>query len=424
MLNRIISALSVSGADAWRVTELKTYSAELYYIKKQLDIPRVKNMTEYSVEVFRDFEQDGVKYRGFTTIPVPPGTGDSELKQRIDSALFAASFVKNRWFELPEGIKRPHAASASELRRSEPQDAARRMAEAIFAADTDRDAFVNSAEIFVTRRSRRIVASNGLEVGYDEDKVSGELVVQCIAPKDVEQYRSFSYDGLDTEALTQKVRDAIRDVRLRAAAEQLPKAGTYDIILTGENLRTVLDYYLSRSNAAMIYPKYSGWDVGTDVQGEGITGEALELGLVSTQPYSEEGIPMPSRTLVHEGRLELVHGATRFCRYLGKEPTGNYYKLSCMNGTMSYADMQKEGVLEAVSFSDFQMDSFSGHFGGEIRLALLHGADGAAALTGGSVNGSLQDVQAKLIFSKERFTDGSYDGPMAVLIPGVAVAGE
>ena len=85
--------------------------------------------------------------------------------------------------------------------------------------------------------------------------------------------------------------------------------------------------------------------------------------------------------------------------------------------------MQKDGVLETVTFSDFQTDFFDGHFGGEMRLAILHKDGKAIPLCGGSINGSLLDVQGKLIFSKEQYKSGDYEGPYAVLIPGVPVAG-
>ena len=44
-------------------------------------------------------------------------------------------------------------------------------------------------------------------------------------------------------------------------------------------------------------------------------------------------------------------------------------------------------------------------------------------VTGGSVNGSILDSQGHMRFSRERFSTENYDGPLAVRIGGVAVAG-
>jgi len=45
-------------------------------------------------------------------------------------------------------------------------------------------------------------------------------------------------------------------------------------------------------------------------------------------------------------------------------------------------------------------------------------------VTGGSVNGSLFDVQGELAFSLEMYKDADYEGPFAARFPRVSVAGE
>ena len=86
-------------------------------------------------------------------------------------------------------------------------------------------------------------------------------------------------------------------------------------------------------------------------------------------------------------------------------------------------ELKSAPYLHIVSFSDFQMDSMSGHFGGEIRLALLYDGEKVTPVTGGSVNGSILAVQGNMLFSRERYQNDEYDGPYAVRIEGVEVAG-
>lgn len=425
MLNKIIDILNKNGVQVWRVTESAGQCAELYFIRKKLDMPRIKKLTQYVVEVFRDFEFMGKKMRGSSTALVSPGMSDEEIDSRVKSAYLAASFVRNPWFELADPVKEERRPSTSDLAALSIEDSALKIAEAMFSADTAEDAFINSAEIFVSRTYRHIVASNGLDVSFDSDEVQGEMVSQCITPIDVEQYRAFAFDRLNTQAMQDKVKEAIEDVRARARAKQPPKAANYDIILKGEHIAEILQFYGARSSASLICPGYSQWQVGERIQGDDIRGEKLNLYLDPIDPYSGEGIPMPRRCLVKEGELQLIYGSTRFCRYLGIEPTGDYQKMSCENGSMPLSEMRKEGVLEPISFSDFQMDIMDGHFKGEIRLALLYKADGSVEeLTGGSINGSLLDAQGQLRFSEEQYEDLSYKGPLAVLIPDVAVAGK
>ena len=425
MLKKILNILEETGVKTWRVSEVITKTAELYFIKKKLDIPRIKELSQYTVTVFRDFEENGRKFRGESNALLSPGMSDEEIADHIKSAYLAASFVKNPWYELPDPVKDERKKSTSELASKDVEESVFEFAKAMFAEDNAEDAFINSAEIFANRRYEHILASNGLDVSFDTDEISGEFVSQCVTPKDVEQYRSFSYDKIDADAIKQKVADAIEDVRARARASEPPKAKDYDIILKGEHLATLFEFYGARSSASMVFPGYSKWKVGDKVQGDSIEGEKLNLYFEPLNPYSSEGIPMPERCLIKEGELELIYGSTRFCRYLGIEPTGDYRKVRCENGTMPLSEMRKAGVLEPISFSDFQMDYMDGHFKGEIRLALLYKEDGTVEeLTGGSINGSLLDVQEHLRFSLEKYEDRTYEGPLAVLIPSVAVAGK
>ena len=174
--------------------------------------------------------------------------------------------------------------------------------------------------------------------------------------------------------------------------------------------------------APYVYAHYSDWAVGKQVQGEDVKGEKLNIQLLPLTPYSEEGIPMVERPLMENGELKLIYGANRFCQYLGIEPTGYYERIGVDNGTVPLKELQK-GCLCPVSFSGFEMDSFTGHFGGEIRLAYLYTDHGVEILTGGSINGSLSEKQGNLTFSTERYDTLSYTGPFAVRIDGVEVAG-
>ena len=424
MIEKIREILSACGVSVYRITETKSSTAELYFIKKKLDIPRKKELTEYTVVVFRDMEKDGQRLRAATNVILSPGMTDEEITARIKDAYYAANFAGNPWFDLPKAEQCSFAPSDSDLAALEPEEAADRLAKGIFEIDTETDAFLNSVEIFVTKKVKHIVASNGLDVSFEKCEAEGEIVAQCVTPKDVEQFRSFSFSSLDIAGLQKRALDAIRDVRARANSTEPPKGGKYDVILTGEHLNELLYYYCARSSAQMIYPGYSQWQCGTAVQGDDVKGEKLDLSFVPTEPYSDEGIRMTKRELIRQGELKLIHGPARFCYYLGAEPTGTYRKLISENGTVPYAKLCGEGVLEPISFSDFQMDEMDGHFKGEIRLALLHHADGSTTLlSGGSVNGSLPEAQKNLLFSLERYEDSSYAGPLAVKIPDVSVAG-
>ena len=420
MLERIRNALGRCGISLWRINETEEETAELFFVGRELDTRRVKNVQKYEVTVFRDVEAG----RGFTAVQLIASMEDGEIERELRDAYYAAQFAANPSYELTDPVQAPLRAKAGELAQAPLAQSAGRMVRALFAPDTREDAFVNSAELFAVRKRVHILSSEGTDVAYTDANVNGEFVVQCREPEDVEIHNTYSYNELDEKALSDKVEEALTFVRDRARAQRVLRSGRYDLVLSGNAVAEVLSYYTARSSASAVYARYSTWKRGEDVQGAEGDGARLDLTLRSTVPYSEEGIPMADLPLLRAGRLEAYHGPNRFCRYLGVKPTGHYRRLSCTNGTVSFEELKKGPCLWAVTFSDFQMDAMSGHFGGEIRLAYLIEADGTVTpVTGGSVNGSILEAQRSLTFSKDRYVTASYEGPYAVRLKGVSIAG-
>lgn len=423
MIDLILSALKAQGIAAYVINEHTRESAERFFIRQREDIRRAKHVREVEITVYRDFESDGKAMRGSSTVKLQPSMTEEEIARKLAGAYESALYVKNPFFELPDPVCETLAPEGP-LAAMTLDDAADAMAEALFAPDRMDDAFINSAEIFATRQDTRTITSRGTDVRYSAFRVKGEFVVQCVRPTDVEMYHSFEYAAPDTLALSDLSLDALTTVRDRALADAAPEAGAYDVILTKKHVCTLLSAYVDKAAADMVYAKYSPYAVGTHAQGDAVTGEALNLSVFPDAPFSSDGIRMTERPLLENGVVKGIYGATRFCRYLNLEPSGVYENIRVNNGTLSLEELKNRRCLMPVAFSDFQMDSMSGRFGGEIRLAYLFDDEGGVQLvTGGSISGSLLEKQDRLTFSTERYTNSHYDGPAAVLIPGVSVAG-
>lgn len=420
MIERIQSALAREGISLWRIAENVEETAELFFVKKELDMRRTKDVKKYEVTVFRDMADEK---RGFTQVELTSSMSDEQLHEKLRDAYYAAQFAGNPYYELADPVKAPLVEKKGELAEAPLAESAGKMAKALFEPDVCEDAFINSAELFVSRTRCHILSSEGTDVSYTDAQVNGEFVVQCREPEDVEIHNIYSYDSLDTAALRGKVAEALTFVRDRARAQRILKSGKYDLVLSGNAVATVLSYYMRRSSASAVYARYSTWKQGENVQGEDVQGERLNLTLCATVPYSEEGIPMKDLPLLKEGELQALHGNNRFCRYLGVPSTGTYRKGSCSNGTVPFEEMKKAPCLWAVTFSDFQMDSMSGHFGGEIRLAYLIEDGKVTPVTGGSVNGSILEAQKDMTFSTERYHAANFTGPYALRLKGISVAG-
>lgn len=423
MLEMIMQALKKNGIGVYLIRKEETESAELYFIKKELDMRRMKDIVSYEVTVYRDFEKDGKKMRGFSAAQVFPQMSSQEVEKAVEDAYYAASFAANPYFDLPKGCKQEHINMSGKLISMPVEQAAEAFANSLYAADNRSDAWINTAEFFVNKSNISIINSEGIDVSYTRCQAKGEFVVQCSNPSDVEQYQDFVYNDLDTKALTSQADEALDAVTARARAKEAPKKGAYDVILSGKQMYTLFSFYAARANASMVYPGYSNYQKGAKVQGESVNGEKVNMTLKAVAPYAYEGIPMQDLELVKDGELQALYGNVRFCSYLGIRPTGIYEAYQVQNGSRPMEELKSSPYLHVISFSDFQMDAFSGYFGGEIRLAYLYDGDKVIPVTGGSINGNFLELQDNMVFSKETYKDSSYEGPLAVKFRHVAVAG-
>lgn len=296
---------------------------------------------------------------------------------------------------------------------------------ALYEEDCNEKAFINNFELFVEETSVKIVSSNGIDVAYKNREVKGEFVTQCKHPVDVETYQNFAYDSLALENFKDLVRTALKMSEDRSLANVMPKAGNTNIILSDKYMKDFIGFYAGRADAAYIYQKYSNYEIGKDVQGNDTTGDRLNIQFGVSKPFSNEGVRMSKRPLLENGVVKTIHGGMRFCHYLGVEQIGTYEKVLLPAGRVSLDEMKKGPCLHIVNFSDFDMDVMSGHFEGEIRLGYYYDENQNVTLvTGGSVNGNIFEAQKNFVFSKEMQELDGYEGPKAVLIQNVPVAGE
>lgn len=442
MKSLILQALDKLEIGEYRIVEKNRKSAELFFIKKTLDMKRAKNVTTYDVTVFVDFEKNDKKCKGQAAVSVFPGMTFDEIVRTLESAKLAASYVANPAYTLPgpelnaklatdfglEDDGNAFIEMKSNLLEHSMEDDCRIMAEALFAEDTCEDVWLNSAELFIYDTTVHILTSNGIDAGYRKARVWGEFVAQCKEPQDVETYKSFEYDALDTEALKAKVKKTLEYTRARAQARKAPASGNYRVILSDEYMSTLFEFYSGKADASYIYAGYSNYEKGKDVQKseghETVSGDRLSVTYKASTPYSSEGIRLCDRELIADGILKTVTGSARFASYLGIEPTGEFNAVKVACGSTSVEEMKRKPYLHVVNFSDFQMDDFTGHFGGEIRLAFLYDGETVIPVTGGSVNGNWFDVQGRLTLSSESVIEKGYEGPLAVCMEDIPVAGE
>jgi predicted Zn-dependent protease len=415
----IFKALSNAGIEEYRITETKTESLEAFFVKHRLDLKRMKESTATEVTVYNVFEDEGVKMRGSAEVYVFPGMTEEELTAKFKDAYIAAGFVKNKYYDIAAREKDSEIKELPSL-----EESLGIMSRALFEADKDEAAFINSAEIFIEKKLVRILNSFGSDVSYNRFVAKGEFVCQCKEPQDVETYMDFAYQTADANALQKLVSDTLLTTRARAMATEAPKAGNYRVIISGRYLAEIFNFYIARTSGPFLYAKYTDYKPGDSIQGEDIKGDSINVTLKALSPFSSEGIRMKDMKLIEDGKLLGIHSSEKYAYYLGTEPTGSFDSMEVGKGSISFEDMKKAPYLNVVNFSDFQVEELNGSFGGEIRLAFLFDGEKTIPVTGGSVNGNLFDLQGNMHISSETQKQLHYEGPYAICFDNVNVAGK
>ena len=71
--------------------------------------------------------------------------------------------------------------------------------------------------------------------------------------------------------------------------------------------------------------------------------------------------------------------------------------------------------------SGIQVDLYNDYIGGEIRLAYYFDGEKTLPVTGISMSGKLSRVLSAMRLSNQSVTEGAYEGPACLLMPGISV---
>jgi len=417
MIEKIVTLLGEENIGQYLINEELTECRELYFVKKRLDMKRSRRKRKYTVRVFREGKHEGKRTLGSADVLIFDSMTEGEMRAKLREGYFAASLADDEYYPLAE-VSEDAPALAENMPAITLEKALSLYSEALFAPDSDKDAYINSAEIFCSRTEYRTLNSRGVDVSYAEMRCDGEIVVSCKSGEDVEMYDAFSYTGVNTDALSAKVSKLLCEVKARSGAVRCAVSGNYDLIIEGSAVRDLLEYYLWRANAKNIYTKYSECTKGEVLMP---VESALDVTAKATLPYSSEGVRMYDTPLVRGGKAAGYVGSVRFCSYLGTKPTGEYEKLEVELGKKALAELKLTPHLHVVSFSDFQFDPLDGYFGGEIRLAYLFDGESVKAVTGLSVSSNAAKLSEGFEACCEKYENYNYSGPLAIKIKDVSL---
>lgn len=431
MINRIKAILNKFKPDGYKIVESRTVSEEQFFIKKNLDMARSKDVQHFKVTVYKDFEENGIKYRGSSAFDIHPTNTDEEIEKLIKDNYFAAGFVKNQYYELPEKCEEKAHAIKSRFSELPLSDWMPKLSEALYKEDNEKDGGINSSEIFLNKVYKRIINSKGIDVNYETYDGMIEFITFWKAEEEIELYKMLTFSDYKPEYIKDAVKQMLFLSKARSEAKSTVASGKYKVILEDEPVKEVLSYYTYYSNAEAVYNKISDFKVNDAVQGKKASGDLINLELdpylensIYSAPYDNDGVALNKVNIIKNGILNNYHGDFRHSYYLNTEATGNINNAIIEGGSRTIDEMEKGAYVKLISFSDFQFNLMTGDFGGEIRLGFFFDGKKKVPITGGSLAGNIKDVESNMYFSKETKDYGGLIGPKCIEMFDVLIAGK
>ncbi|MBN2658553.1 MAG: modulator protein [Spirochaetales bacterium] len=431
MIELIKKALNSVEADNWKILEKEVLSKELFFIRKELDMNRGKKVRKYTVTLYKNFEEEGVKYTGSATFELSPEMTEQELVSRFETGLLAASFVKNPYYPLVEPTDRIQPGLKSDFASKDFMEMMSGFQKAVFKYDNLNLGGVNSAEFFINKSDVRFVNSRGVDVSYKKYNGEIELITDWNENNEsVELFQIIGFSDYCPELIEEEAKAQIENSRDRALAAPSKELKNINVILNTEALKEIMGCYVNQTNAQAVYDQYSRAEIGKVFQGETVTGDLLNIRLnpfmansPKSAPYDNDGFPLSEQLIYKDGVVRKFHGSLQYTSYLGLEPTGTIRNMEVEGGSRTMEELRSEPYFEVVSFSDFLMNPLTGDFGGEIRLGRYFDGEKIVPVTGASISENLFKIHHEIYLSKETTQKENYMGPKILMYPKGHVTG-
>ena len=246
---------------------------------------------------------------------------------------------------------------------------------------------------------------------------------------EIELYRNFTSGSCDSEALTRDLGKAMAYGRDRLRTKPTPNLGTADVLFSGADACSIYEFFVQRCNAAMVVRGLSDWTVGQPIA-EDIRGDRVNVYTRRTLPNSSrnrgfdaEGAPIRDTALLEESVPKEILGGRMFASYMGLENSFNPTNIEVSGGTRTEEELRRGPYLEAVEFSDFQVDAMTGDIFGEIRLGYWHDGETVTPVSGGSVSGSMLNFLKELAMSVQQAQYDNMRIPALTRLKNVTVTG-
>ena len=217
----------------YEISSSHTTGVQLFYVLNKLETNRYTDNSDLSATIYVD--HDG--FRGSSGIVINAADSEQSIDAKIDKAVKIAQTVNNPFFALEQDINN-YSGKGGDFKDDRLDQIALQCAKTIIDCDVNQDGWLNSIEIFVTRRHHQFINSNKIQREYISTKIFAEVIPTWSNQKEeVELYLSFKQDDDDYQTIAERVLDILKQARLRSIAEKpSDKIQGADVVIKGEML--------------------------------------------------------------------------------------------------------------------------------------------------------------------------------------------
>ena len=421
--DKVEAILKEAPCNDYKITSMHKVGYEAYFVKKDIDIIRNKELDSCQVVVYVDTIEDENKFRGSAKVTLSAAYLDEEIKEKIQEACVLASYVKEPFYPLPIGFEENQSKCESSLKTQLKQ-----IAKALMEYKLKENEALNSFEIFANETEVELRSSQGLKVSYTSVANEIEVIVNVNREgHEIEIYHADTFANKLEEEIQADLKRILQYGQDKMMATPL-NVDIHRIAICNRDVEKFLNYFNYQINSYTLYAKMSNAKIGDPFFREEIQGDAINYkvcakaeGASSNPSCDSEGVRVRDASLIENGIVRNITGSSQYAYYLNSEVVPSLHRY-WEGGQYSESELKKTPYLECVEFSDFSVDVMSGDFAGEIRLAYYFDGEKKVPFTGGSVSGNLKKLGNAMYFSSET---NVYDGdvlPKSVFIDGVSVA--
>lgn len=425
-MKSLIAVLSkTAGLRGWQVSRLGKRSTEVYAVHNETETIRCNHVNTYTLRVQTPVD-DALMGESTMRFQGKP----SSLEEIVRSTIARARLVKNPAYRFPaDGHAGGDDANILDATVSDAGiDEAVGYVEAIQQYRRNKLARypLNSLELFFEEFDYDIHNSFGVKTASQSTRVICDYVLT--SPDNRHEIMGIKKRRFLADlALEQQLEnDAAVLSDLETAV--LPPTGEYPVVLAGEALDNLFDFFVAQLDGHALFNRYSIFQHGDAVlknpkEHLTIRSRADLRGGMRSYRFDELGYATGAVTMIENSEVKnfLVDG--RYADLLKIPRTSALMNIEVECGKTPYADFLSDGVLELSKFSTFQPNTISGAFSGEIRLGYLHKNGRRIPVKGGSVSGSTQTAFASAFKASEAVQHASYFGPKGVFFERLTVAG-